>query len=179
MTSPAICVCSDDEEPKIENCQFYFFSKKSVEPASQLNPFKPIEWACNPERFYKHARWAKHVLTSNLVGHVYLEGYAYSSRAGMTFDIGESTGALKMMLWENGIDCTTVSPTQSKKFATGKGNANKELIMEAFAKVQPWKDLKGILHETEKQNNPSSDIADSYFIMRTGLSMRYHHEESA
>jgi Holliday junction resolvasome RuvABC endonuclease subunit len=175
MTSPAICVCSDADDPTIANCQFYFFSKKIIEPTPQLHPSQPLDWRCNPERFYLHARWAKGILTSNLVGHVYLEGYAYSSRAGMTFDIGESTGALKMMLWENGIGCTTVSPTQSKKLATGKGNANKELIMEAFAKVQPWKDLKGILHETEKQNNPSSDIADSYFIMQTGLSMRFKH----
>ena len=50
--------------------------------------------------------------------------------------------------------------------ATGKGNADKDMMYEAFVKETNI-DLKQIF-DTEKVGNPISDIADSYFIQKVG-----------
>ena len=52
------------------------------------------------------------------------------------------------------------------KSATGKGNADKDMMYNAFVKETNI-DLKSIF-ETEKVGNPISDIADSYFIQKVG-----------
>jgi len=66
------------------------------------------------------------------------------------------------------IPYITVPPTVLKKFATGKGNANKELMQEAFMLETGW-DIKALLGQTEKQWNPSSDIIDAYYLVRYGI----------
>ena len=53
-----------------------------------------------------------------------------------------------------------------KKGATGKGNADKEMMYNAFV-AETNIDVKSIL-ETDKVGNPVSDIADSYFIQKVG-----------
>ena len=52
------------------------------------------------------------------------------------------------------------------KGATGKGNADKDKMYEAFLKETKI-DLKK-LFDTEKVGNPISDIVDSYFIQKVG-----------
>ena len=59
-----------------------------------------------------------------------------------------------------------VVPSVVKKGATGKGNADKDMMYEAFVKETNI-DLKKIF-DTEKVGNPISDIADSYFIQKVG-----------
>ena len=67
---------------------------------------------------------------------------------------------------ENKIPYDTVVPSVVKKGATGKGNADKDMMYEAFKKETKL-DLKKIF-DTEKVGNPISDIADSYFIQKIG-----------
>lgn len=43
----------------------------------------------------------------------------------------ELQGVLKLFCEENNIEYKSYMPTEIKKFATGKGNANKELMVEA------------------------------------------------
>ena len=57
-------------------------------------------------------------------------------------------------------------PSVVKKGATGKGNADKDMMYEAFLKETKI-DLKKIL-DTEKCGNPLSDIVDSYYIAKVG-----------
>ena len=61
-------------------------------------------------------------------------------------------------------------PTVIKKFATGKGNANKEQMYEAFVdELLTPTDLKERLTpKAKKVINPISDIVDSYFIAKCG-----------
>jgi len=59
-----------------------------------------------------------------------------------------------------------VVPSVVKKGATGKGNADKDMMYNAFVSETNI-DLKSIF-ETEKVGNPISDIADSYFIQKVG-----------
>ena len=57
-------------------------------------------------------------------------------------------------------------PSVVKKGATGKGNADKDMMYEAFVKETKL-DLKQIF-DTDKVGNPISDIADSYNIQKVG-----------
>ena len=76
-------------------------------------------------------------------------------------------------MWHTQIQITrknypyqTVVPSVVKKGATGKGNADKDMMYEAFKKETKL-NLKKIF-DTEKVGNPISDIADSYFIQKVG-----------
>jgi Holliday junction resolvasome RuvABC endonuclease subunit len=61
---------------------------------------------------------------------VVVEGYSMGSR-GRVFDIGELGGIVKVLLADMGIPVAIVPPSCLKKFATGKGNADKDSMLEA------------------------------------------------
>ena len=102
---------------------------------------------------------------------MFLEGYAFatSAQAGVR-SIAENTGLLKHKMWKNKIPFKTYPPTVIKKFATGKGNSNKELMYEAFVdELLTPIDLKELLTpKAKKVISPISDIVDSYFITKCG-----------
>lgn len=63
---------------------------------------------------------------------VIMEGAAYAAEYN-AFILGELSGAIKLFLHQNGYEYDIVQPTTLKKFATGKGNANKAMVMKAVA----------------------------------------------
>ena len=67
---------------------------------------------------------------------------------------------------EMNLKYETVVPSVVKKGATGKGNADKDKMYEAFVKETKI-DLKKIF-DTDKVGNPISDIVDSYYIQKVG-----------
>ena len=90
---------------------------------------------------------------------IILEDYAYAA-TGRVFNIGENTGILKYRL-RNKANIISVAPTEVKKFATGKGNAGKSDMLDAFIK-QTNVDPRDILEYYGE--NPISYIVDSYFM---------------
>lgn len=64
---------------------------------------------------------------------VVIEGYAYS-RATQAHQLGELGGVLRVMFQEAGLSWIEAGPHQLKKFATGAGNAPKELILQQVLK---------------------------------------------
>ena len=60
-------------------------------------------------------------------------------------------------------DYNLIPPSVIKKFATGKGNANKELMLDAFEK-DTGTNLAQVFDTTSK--SPVSDVADAYFICK-------------
>lgn len=66
---------------------------------------------------------------------VVIEGYSFGSgRAGGTTHahaLGELGGAVRLELWDRGIPYVDVPPASLKKYATGRGNANKEQVLVA------------------------------------------------
>ena len=76
----------------------------------------------------------------------------------------------------------SVPPTVIKKYATGKGNANKEVMYDAFnAELLTPPDLKTSLKpKATKLTSPVTDLVDAYFIAKWGwedLLERNTHEE--
>ena len=60
---------------------------------------------------------------------VAIEGYAYA-RANQAHQIGELGGVVRLLLHDMGIDTLIVPPASIKKWATGKGNADKDTMLE-------------------------------------------------
>ena len=63
---------------------------------------------------------------------VVLEDYAYGAKGSSIIQIAEWGGVLRLALAEAGMTMAIVSPTALKKYATGKGNANKALVVSAL-----------------------------------------------
>ena len=96
---------------------------------------------------------------------VALEDYAYGAK-GRVFHIAENTGILKYKLWQNSIPLDVVQPTKVKKFGTGKGNAGKPEMFQAFVE-ETGVDLRFHMNDTKKDiGNPISDIVDAYYICK-------------
>jgi hypothetical protein len=173
MSSPAVCVCSG--EFKFENCKFlYITNTKKYEGTFNGAQFigKPLyEWKDNIDRFSKLADMTREFIfyawpdgDDISIG---LEGYAMGAK-GQVFNIGENTGILKYYLqYIEEWDLDIYAPSAIKKFATDKGNANKELMYEAFVK-ETGVDLGSIFDQSTdgKINSPISDIVDAFYIAK-------------
>jgi len=168
MTSPAICIYDTDTEFKFENCDFYFMTqlKKYDDVPLENVHGHYFEYDDSMNRYdLISSHFIDRILDSGVV-HVFIEDYSMGSK-GKVFNIAENTGILKYRLWLLQIPVTTVPPTVIKKFATGKGNANKERMQEVFEEENAVR-LKDVLSMTEKQWNPSSDLIDAYYICKYG-----------
>jgi len=94
-----------------------------------------------------------------------LEDYAFNAQ-GRVFHIAENTGILKYKCYQNSIPLEVVSPSHVKKIATGKGNADKTQMYQAFVNETSIP-LKDIISPNKKDiGNPVSDIVDSYYICK-------------
>ena len=59
---------------------------------------------------------------------------------------------------------TIVEPSKVKKLATGKGNADKQAMYEAFSK-ETKTDLISVFGQNSL-TNPVTDVIDSYYILK-------------
>jgi Holliday junction resolvasome RuvABC endonuclease subunit len=170
LSSPAICVHEGDEW-NYDNCSFHYLVQKEKK-LSALSPFFPTlypSYESDVERFNNLALWSLNILKSSRVERVFMEGYAFGA-VGRVFQIAENAGLLKYKVWKEGIPFEVYPPTIIKKFATTKGNSNKEKMYEAFVEENSVdiRDKIGILNKN--QWNPVSDIVDSYYIAKLGFS---------
>lgn len=62
---------------------------------------------------------------------VAIEGYSYSSRATQAHKAGELGGLVRHNLWRRDIPYLDVPPACVKKYATGRGNADKDAVIHA------------------------------------------------
>ena len=167
LTSPAICAFKGTDF-NLKDCRFSFLS---FEQKYEISDFKFKSFIMErglsyPERYDFISNWVVYFLKTNRVKIVFLEDYSYGSQ-GKVFHIAENGGVLKDKLWKEGIEYHLIPPTVIKKHATGKGNANKQLMEEHFLKQTNF-NVRDYLGMPEKSFNPSSDIIDSYFICKYG-----------
>ena len=181
LTSPAICVwkSTDDGYFNFDDCDLYYLEKprrRGSTPPGILNlhadPYP--EWETEEERHELLSKWAMEIVNGSqawLTTAVFIEGYAFAtSGKSHVRSVAENTGLLKHKMYKVKQPFTSIPPTVIKKYATGKGNANKELMYDAFcAEILTPPDLKSRLTPNSKKlRNPVTDIVDSYFICKYG-----------
>lgn len=86
---------------------------------------------------------------------VIIEGYAYA-RANQAHQIGELGGVLRVALDELNENVVVVSPMARAKYATGKGNAKKELVLVSAVRRLDY-------------SGSSNDEADALWILQMAL----------
>ena len=184
LSSPGICVNTSEEEFRYEDCKFYYltntkkyegtFKEKIAFGTSAVEyigtPHRPYN--SEPERYNNIANWAINIIKlygdattglNRIKPTIQIEDYSFGS-TGRVFHIAENLGLLKYKLKiECGWDYTLIAPSVIKKFATDKGNANKELMLGAFQE-DTGVNLE-VLFDT-KSKSPISDVADAYFICK-------------
>jgi len=168
MTSPAITVGTS---PSFDDCHSFFLTKKKKLIGNHQHGIYGMEYPeynTSDERYSLISDWALAILTKFNVTEVCLEGYSYGSAAGLVFNLGENGGVLKHKLWINGIKYHVPAPTEIKKFYAVKGNAKKGEMYQVFLSETGVSlvDLLGV----GEDKNPTSDIVDSFAILKFGFS---------
>jgi crossover junction endodeoxyribonuclease RuvC len=158
MTSPGIAIVDGDSVK-----MFGLSSKKKELGVHQISENitlvieqYPSDYTNNIERFKLLSKWITSKIPSD-IKEINLEGYSMGSRAGQVFTIAENTTILKLNLLANGITINIIAPTSLKKFATGKGNANKHLMMTTFCSK---------FEITNPNLSSFNDCVDAYFLSR-------------
>lgn len=173
FTSPAMVVYTG------EDYYFYYMhkTKSRVQYANHLNSrliefdssvsqdIKDEKIGSSMSRFKSIAEYFIGIMDLHNVGKVFLEGYSLGSK-GKVFSIAENTAVLKYMLMERGTPVTIFPPTTVKKFASGKGNANKDIMKEAYESAETPKYLAPI---SNYKDSPYTDCIDAYWILQYGL----------
>ena len=175
LTSPAICVWkkTDDGLFNFDRCDVYYLenSSRSRSPSHGIlnlhaDPYP--NWESEEERHDLLSDWAYQRVQGC---EVFIEGYAFAT-SGKSYvrSVAENTGLLKHKMYKVKIPYQSVPPTVIKKYATGKGNANKDLMYEAFSdELLTPPDLKSALTPISKKlTNPVTDIVDAYYIAKWG-----------
>ena len=160
LTSPAVC---------IDGKKYYYLTNKKKwlgKISEDIIGYEHKEWTDPIQRFKNISDFVFDVINQTYLPRIFIEGYSFGSKGQGLFQIAENCGILKYRLQEENLPYSTVVPSVVKKGATGKGNADKDMMYEAFVKETKI-DLKK-LFDTEKVGNPISDIVDSYFIQKVG-----------
>ena len=184
LSSPGICVNTSEEEFRYEDCKFYYltntkkyegtFKEKMAFGTSAVEyigaPHRP--YSSEPERYNNIANWAIDIIKlygdaktgiNRINPTIQIEDYSFGS-TGRVFHIAENLGLLKYKLKiECGWEYTLIAPSVIKKFATDKGNANKEIMLSAFQE-DTGVNLGELFESSAK--SPISDVVDAYFICK-------------
>ena len=133
----------------------------------------------------KNAKYMSNLIISKLIEKVNneniivgIEGFSYGSISSSTLDLAMYNSFLRLKLLETfGEDSIIIiSPTEGKKMLSGKGNANKDLMIESFIenklndniliKNPFWNYCKNT--DLDYKNiKPIDDLVDSYAILKS------------
>jgi len=170
MNSPAVCVFDLKNGILEDFSSFSIFytddRKSSVFDFPNIHHIPLQHQKSSPEKRFD---WLSSWVLKNvpLQAVIFLEGYSMGSK-GNVFHIGENTGVLKYKLAAASMPINLVPPTVLKKYAYGKGNADKNKMYEAFLSKTKI-NLFGQKKCPSKIGSPYSDIVDAYFLCCYGL----------
>ena len=174
LRGPAVCVFAGDYETEFcfSKCNFFFLTEvKKYVKSWNLNIHGESFQKYNEEfeRYETIADWAMDKVSG--CDQIALEGYSFGSKGSRVFQIAENTGMLKYKIYRAGIPLSVYPPSTIKKFATDKGNANKNKMYESFARETDSRIQSLISPDKDNISNPVSDIVDSYYVCK------YLHEQ--
>lgn len=167
MSAPSFTIYDDnDGEFCFKTCKSYFLTdtKKHANDILDLNIFADLipKYNTPEERWDKISNWGIDYLKK--CDYILIEGYSFASSSQAAFQIAEHASIWKNKIYKNSdIKYTIKAPTEIKKFATGKGNANKEFMYDSFTAKTGIK-LRDYFNLTEKQWEPMAGVIDSYYM---------------
>jgi crossover junction endodeoxyribonuclease RuvC len=85
-----------------------------------------------------------------------IEDFSFASKGRAVFEIGGFGYLVRHALRKRGVEMLLVAPTLVKKFATGKGNADKSLVLKEVYKR--W-----------QADFEDDNVADAYVLARIGM----------
>ena len=159
-----MCLFDERKTFKFENCFFYYLTntkKYADKIAPNITGESFQEYVQDVDRFDTISEWATNLCIG--AADVGMEGYAYGAK-GRVFNLAENMGLLKYKLYKHAIPVTIVEPSKVKKCATGKGNADKQVMYETFSK-ETNTDLKSVFAQ-KTLSNPVTDVIDSYYVLK-------------
>jgi len=163
------------KEPSFEGSSFYFLTSEKRNTGMLLPNVRGdlhSDYVVDQER---HDNISNHFmkllegLAEKCSFHITLEDYSFGSK-GRVFNLAENCGLLKYKLWKQQYIVNTIAPTVLKKFATGKGNANKDAMYASFLAAGNRDINKTISPKKASIGNPVSDIVDAYYLALYGYS---------
>jgi hypothetical protein len=183
LTCPAVCVANTKS---VTENYFYFLHNTAKYHGQLEEPLKILgdphdEYLTDQQRYENIASWVMNILAPMDKENVYIliEDYAFAAK-GRVFNLAENCGLLKYLLYKDGWKFSTIAPTVIKKHATGKGNANKELMYACFHD-QTGIDLVNIYSAPGRRlDSPITDIVDAYYLtqwMRDSLDNKKESEK--
>lgn len=120
------------------------------------------------QRYLIRAEWVSTIL-QRLGGAglaIVIEGYSLNSK-GKIDSIIENASTLKTLLYlERGVELTMYPPATIKKFASGKGNADKEKMILSFIEETGWDIHEVMTPDKQFGSSPVADIVDSYYVCK-------------
>jgi len=179
LTSPAICVwkeTDDNRQFNFDMCDVYYLEttqrlKRAQHEILNLHAGTYPEWETEEQRHDLLSDWAMSIIGGC---QVFIEGYAFAT-SGKSYvrSVAENSGLLKHKMYKAKQAFTSIPPSVIKKYATGKGNANKDLMYDAFSEESntPSDLQKTLRPKSNKLTNPITDIVDSYWICKYGWSV--------
>jgi Holliday junction resolvasome RuvABC endonuclease subunit len=154
---PGVVVLDLNDDLSIAGKEFVSFTQKKKDIADNIFYYKKKDF----DNVYQQYIWIRDKIISYVSDceYVAFEDYAYAAK-GKVFNIAETTAIMKLWLIENGKKLRRYDPNSIKMFATGNGNAGKELMIGAYEKLPEADrfDLSGLSTIKTKE-----DICDAYW----------------
>lgn len=169
ITCPAVCIDGEKYFAMPNGKKFErFYLNKSIEILQNKGK---NDVQSEVERYNHMANGICNFLIVNNVDMVHIEDYSYGS-VGKVFHIAENMGVLKYKLWEFGISYKVFAPSALKKFATGKGNADKMKMFDAYLS-DTGIDLRQTFITKSVKNlaKPIDDLVDAYYLSKIDASL--------
>lgn len=178
LSCPALCLYQYNIEsltPK--NCLWYVNQEHVTKKETKFrkeHSFSNIFFSerfvtCSAqERYHYLADWAMSILMEYSVKFVIIENYALAGK-GRVFDIAESTGLLKHLLYKNNIEIEKIEPTVSKIYFAGKGNAKKADMIQRYNSIERTNLAQQLGYDADFTGSPVSDIVDSFALIYTHI----------
>lgn len=164
LTCPCVCVSNNKT---FDDNYFYFLNKNKKHWGKAVNILGDPhdDYKSEQQRYENIASWVLNIiapLPKNKTT-IIIEDYSFGSK-GKVFNIAENCGLLKYFLYKEGYNFVTVAPTVIKKYATGKGNANKQAMYDSFCKLFDIDLISVYGSKSGRLDSPVTDIVDAYFL---------------
>lgn len=169
INNTGVCVWDNRNDRHI----YYLISSKITKKMSELNnqyinlisydkkDSKDKEYSIKEEikfdNIYNISKNIGLLLDKYMPTQVYMEGVSYGSTGSAALvDLSFLNACIRMELKKRDIRFSIISPTSLKKFACANGQVEKDVIIDAWKRLD--KNISGV------NNIKIDDLADSYFL---------------